>query len=341
MLSRVFRTINGTTELVSPVLSKILRRSSFISKTFHSLDRLRDSINLCSYLLDVGDVLTIGSDVFNVVRDSLDVTTSNCSTTTTRIAKVTIVFKERTGDSPFKVSGNSIDVVDIQTVSTNMLNVVSNNLYGRSNLLLKIKATLEFVLDAKRLILSIYSNTCMKLGFVLKHLHMLKNSLRPIACTDSSTRGRLSSHSMNPSLIYFRSNTVGNLLNSRFLRRSNISLCLIGNSLSILFMLFCLSSGGLCSLHCYLSAFSVLLVLSVGNNVIIVSSPTNITDLVSVHVNVGEHILNARAFRVFLSNVDELLEVLIHTLIIEFRSTIKDMNGFINRCDSTNEDFRT
>ena len=108
----------------------------------------------------------------------------------------------------------------------------------------------------------------------------------------------------------------------------------VKNTLSILESLLSL----LCGL---LSTLSILQVLTIGNHVIRISSPTRIGDLIAVHVNVTEHVSKTRTFTVFLSKPEQLFEVLIHSLVGKLSLAVEDILHLIGSGNSTNKNFRT
>ena len=111
-------------------------------------------------------------------------------------------------------------------------------------------------------------------------------------------------------------------------------LCSVKNTLSILESLFSL----LCGL---LSTLGILQVLTIGNHVIRISSPTRIGDLIAVHVNITEHVSKTRTFTVFLSKPEQLFEVLIHSLVGKLSLAVEDILHLIGGRNSTNKNFRT
>ena len=112
------------------------------------------------------------------------------------------------------------------------------------------------------------------------------------------------------------------------------SLGSVKNTLSILESLFSL----LCGLS---SALGILQVLTIGNHVIRISSPTRIGDLIAVHVNITEHVSKTRTFTVFLSKPEQLFEVLIHSLVGKLGLAVEDILHLIGGGNSTNKNFRT
>lgn len=111
-------------------------------------------------------------------------------------------------------------------------------------------------------------------------------------------------------------------------------LCSIKDTLSILERLLSL----LCGLSCTLG---ILQVLTIGNHVIGISSPTRIGDLIAVHVNITEHVSKTRTFAVFLSKPEQLLEVLIHSLVGKLSLAVEDILHLIGSRNSTDKNFRS
>lgn len=111
-------------------------------------------------------------------------------------------------------------------------------------------------------------------------------------------------------------------------------LCSIKDTLSILESLLSL----LCGLSCTLG---ILQVLTIGNHIIGISSPTSIGDLIAMHVNIAEHVSKTRTFTVFLSKPEQLLEVLIHSLVGKLSLAVEDILHLIGSRNSSDKNFRS